>query len=822
MNEIIRPNKSLLHLILFLAVFLNTKIATAQTDAEKLSANPQNDIFALESLPNGSLTPNDQNNKAGSSTAKEGDDAEVEETKEDLFDLDLEDLGDINVSADPVFEAEALSSEVVSVDGTKSTIGQSPAAIFVLTEEMIRRSGVRTIPDALRLVPGVQVARLNSQAFSVSIRGFSGPFNNKVLVQVDGRIIYNQTYGGVLWDVHELILEDIERIEVIRGPGATIWGENAFSGVINVVTKSAEDTLGNYFTAGAGTEENEFYAFSIGRKTGGLNYRVFGKFNERNEGLILDPLAEPGGFFPEDGGFLSRVGYRSDYVPSEYDRVTTIVDLHRGGDHRVIGQEFLFDESIERNLRTSGGYALIRWQHTFDEDHDFTLQASYDRSNRDWIATLEKQDNFEIDLKDRRQINEWRERVSGFTWRLSKGRFFGADFDFDSNLGFVARDSHSQLDRLDIDYAGIFIQEKWTHQKDKWFSWFGTKFGWNSINDLNFQPSARTLYVLDEKSVVWGSASRAVRLPTRFDAGVQLEDPTINGFSTERTSRELLLSEEVIAYEIGYRLQPNDRWSWELTGFFNDYGNLLESGPLVSLLGQPSLPSANALRGDGSSQPPVGEAALPAPLDQLRSDGHAYGAELNGNVKLASWWDLSAGYSYLNLDIDQSPGGGTDFGAFLDNERSPDHMVYFKSLAQIGPNLQWDATVRYVDRLGQDDLFAFDPSTGLFNLAFDGIPSYLQLDTRLNYQINDRLDLTVVGRNLLNSSQPEFGGDLFFQRQVRSLTQRSFYMQLSWKTGRVSRKTRARQELEEKRREIELKKRQQQQSRTLAARTIES
>lgn len=697
----------------------------------------------------------------------EGEDSDEEEDEdEDLFDLDLEELGNVNVNPDPVFDAESLNNEVMSVDGTKSTVGQSPAAVYVLTDEMIRRSGVRTIPDALRLVPGVQVSHLNSQDFSVSIRGFGGTFNNKVLVQIDGRAIYSSTYGGVLWDIHELILEDIDRIEIIRGPGATVWGENAVNGIINIVTKRADDTIGNYFTSGMGTYDHEFYAFSIGRAVGDFNYRVYGKFNERDSALTLDPITVPFGFYPEDGGFLGRVGMRGDYLPTENDRITTFFDFHRGGERRVVGQEFLFDQSIERNLKTSGGYAMVQWRHQFHEDRDMTLQAFYDRTNRDWIATLEKLDNFELDLKHRRQINPRREQVSGLTYRYSKGRYFGADYD--TSAGFSLVDPYTQLDRLDIEYFGGFVQEKWTLQEDKLFAWLGTKVSWNSLNGVNAQPSARMLYVINDSSVVWGGISRAVRLPTRFDAGIQLEDADINFFSVVPTPEDQLLSEEVIAHELGYRKQVNDNFSWELTGFYNEYSDLLEQGPSVSYFG-PFLPV------------PLSQ------LDLLRADGHAYGAELNGDLKINDYLSFRGGYSYLNLDIDDAPAAPGVFGASLDNDRSPDHMVYIQSFAQMTKRLQWDTSLRYVDRLQGGYLYEYDPVFDTFNF-FRGIPSYVQLDTRINYQINDRLDFTVVGRNLLNSAQSEFGQDEFLVRHNRSYLERSVYLQLSWKTGRVRRK----------------------------------
>ena len=762
-------------LLIFVACILTCMVGdisslfAVQNQASSRRVQPQSSkTVAATSTPPQTTSQSKEANADDSSEVSATDELSDEENDEDLFDMDLEDLAQVDVRADtpdPVFEAESLNNEVMSVDGTKSTVGQSPAAIYVLTNEMIRRSGVRTIPDALRLVPGVQVSHLNSQDFSVAIRGFGGTFNNKVLAQIDGRAIYSSTYGGVLWDINEIILEDIDRIEVIRGPGATVWGENAVNGIINIVTKKSEDTIGSYFTSGGGRLENEFHAFSIGRSLGAMNYRIYGKYNERNPGLVLDPISVPGGFYPDDGGFLGRIGARSDFLPTENDRVTTFFDFHRGGDRRVIGQEFNFDESIERNLKTSGGYAMLQWRHKFHEDRDMTIQTFYDRTNRDWIATIEKLENYELDIKHRRQINPYRERVSGLTYRYSKGRYFGADFAFDSLSNLVIDDPYVQLDRLDIQYFGGFVQEKWTLKEDKLFAWLGSKVSWNSINDVNAQPSARMLYVVDDSSVVWGGISRAVRLPTRFDAGIQLEDEDINLFAVNRTAKDLLVSESVIANELGYRKQVNEKFNWELTGFYNEYSDLLEQGPLVSYFG-PFLPST---------------------LDQLRADGHAYGAELNGEYKFSDYLNLRAGYSYLNLDIDDAPGAPGFFGASLDNDRSPDHMLYMQAFAQITHRLQWDTSVRYSDKLQNGLLYEFDPASGF--VPIDGIPSYIQLDTRLNYRVNNRLDVTVVGRNLLDSAQSEFGGDEFLIRHNRSYLRRNVFFQLSWKTGRIPRPT---------------------------------
>ncbi len=690
----------------------------------------------------------------------EAEDEELEED-EDLFDLDLDDLRQVNVGADPVFEAESLNAEVSSVDGTKSTVGQSAAAVYVLTGEMIERSGVRTIPDALRLVPGVQVAHLNSHSFSVSIRGFAGQFANKVLVQIDGRGVYSHSFGGVFWDIQDTVLADIDRIEVIRGPGATIWGENAVNGVINIITKRADDTVGNYVTAGGGDYENAFSSMSIGRRSGDLAYRIYTKYADRGPGFNTDPLqADPFfGFLTgdvNDGGHFARGGVRFDYTPTDEDRLTLTLDHYQQETFPILAEEYLFyeDPSLLRDGEASGGFALLNWNHIYDEDRDLNIRGYYDRTNRSWIGSIEKQDTFEIDVRHRHRLSGRRERVVGLTGRYSKGRFFGQEYEVDF-FAFPAEvtivDSFAQFDRLDTSYFGGFFQEKWTLVEDKLFTWIGAKIGDNNFNGVNVQPSVRSLLVIDDKSVVWGSISRALRLPTRFDAGVQLQSPDEVG-TVDRTPDDLLINEEVIAYEMGLRRQPNDWFSWELALFYNDYQSLVEEGPISSIFGG---------------------------LDLNRSDGESWGAELNGSVQLDPSWSLSTGFSYIDISIDPDP--DEFLYTHLRQFYTPEHMLYLQSLLQVTPNLQWDATLRYNDQLpdaGFDEFFIVNPA----------IPSYFQLDTRINYRLTDRLDFTLVARNLLDQDQQEFHTDDIFFRQTRTNARRNVYAHLTWKTGRVPKK----------------------------------
>lgn len=444
---------------------------------------------------------------------------------------------------------------------------------------------------------------------------------------------------------------------------------------------------------------------------------------------------------------------RLDYVPSEEDRVTTTLDFYHHSFFDIFTEEAFEAEETDlfRPGSASGGFVMSQWNHKFNDDRDFNVRGYYDRTNRSWIGGIEKQDTFELDVRHRNQLNSWRERVVGLTGRYSVGRFYGPDLEADFDVfpaAITINDPYVQYDRLDTSYIGGFVQEKWTLVDETWFAWLGTKVGYNNFNGVNAQPSIRSLLVLDEETVLWGAVSRAVRLPTRFDAGVITAPPALSFDPVVRTPRDLLINEEVIAYELGLRRQPSDRFSWEASLFYNQYENLVEEGPIASI--------------------------FPG-FDLSRSNGTSYGAELNGNLELDPAWNLTGGFSYINLEIDPDP--DEFLFTHLRQFYTPRHMAFLQSQAQITPRLQWDVTLRYNDNL---------PDAGFVGggVINPSISSYFQLDTRLNYQLSDSLDFTIVGRNLLDSDQKEFHTDDIFFAQTRTNSIRSVYAQLTWKTGR--------------------------------------
>ncbi|MCG8652917.1 MAG: TonB-dependent receptor plug domain-containing protein, partial [Pirellulales bacterium] len=298
----------------------------------------------------------------------QGENSNIEDELDALLEQDLSSLRRTSV-------APALDIEVSTVARQKSTVGRSPAAVFVVNEEMIRRSGARTVPEVLRLVPGLHVAHINGNAWSISSRGFADRFANKLLVQIDGRTVYTPLFGGVFWDVQDLLLDDIERIEVIRGPGSTIWGANAINGVINIITKSASKTHGVYAHAGVGTLQEGFAGARIGsRSQGGVDWRVSGKWYER------DRFVDPTGRVDDDGVQQGRVGFRSDWQPCRGDRVTFQGDFYSGSNNLAFDRPSLGFMTAEEEV--AGGNVLGRWSRVFDDDSDVSLQLYYDRTDR--------------------------------------------------------------------------------------------------------------------------------------------------------------------------------------------------------------------------------------------------------------------------------------------------------------------------------------------------------------------------------------------------------------------------------------------------------
>jgi len=290
-----------------------------------------------------------------------------------------------------------MNVEVTSVSRRAEKLSVAPAAISVITAEELRRSGATSIPEALRLVPGMEVARVDAHNWAISARGFNDLFANKLLVLMDGRSVYTPLFSGVYWDVQDTLLEDIERIEVIRGPGATLWGANAVNGVINIITRSARDTQGLLLAGGGGTEEQGFAAVRYGGKLGdNAYYRVYAKYFNRDDQVL------PDGNDSNDRWNMARGGFRIDWDASPENHFTLQSDLYSG---RLNQTYFLpapnppYAQTNQAHLNVEGGNVLGRWSHTISERSDMKLQVYFDRTVRDGPVLDEDRDTFDLDLQ---------------------------------------------------------------------------------------------------------------------------------------------------------------------------------------------------------------------------------------------------------------------------------------------------------------------------------------------------------------------------------------------------------------------------------------
>ena len=616
---------------------------------------------------------------------------------------------------EPVF----LPQPVTTVARQPSTVGRSPAAVFVVTQEMIRRSGARSIPELLRMVPGLHVARIDANKWSISSRGFASRVARKLLVQIDGRVVYTQLFGGTLWDVQDLLLDDIERIEVIRGPGATMWGANAVNGIINIITKSARDTHGVYAEGGGGTEERSFAGARVGGVTPNcVHWRVSTKWFER------DRQFEPNGLAQDDWR-QGRVAFRADWEPNCCNAYTVQGDLYTGKSGMVNDQPFFGLTAGDHPV--AGGNLLGRWTRTFSEQSDLSLQVYYDRMDVEIFSWDINLNVFDVDFQRRLPLNDRHKLI----WGLGYRRYW----DDVPNSGTPALLSAVPTART-LELFSAFIQDEIMLREDSLYFTIGTKLSDNTYTDFEVQPTARMLWLPNERSAVWAAVSRAVRIPSRMERDGRMVVGDIGGvWPVTILGSPNLDAEETIAYEIGYRQQPVEWFSWDLAFFYNVDEDLDNSRMVLPF--PPTLQAFNCESAEGC------------------------GVEISGNVDLTKCWRISAWYSFLDLDV-RAP---ADVGVSTEvvEGANPANQVFLMSSWDLGRDVEFDLLARYVD-----------------GLSSNNVPHYTSMDARLAWRPAPGMEFSVVGQNLLDSHHPEFSGSKFV-REVPTEVQRGVYGMLSWR-----------------------------------------
>jgi len=641
---------------------------------------------------------------------------------ENLKQLSLEQLGDV---------------EVTTVSKDPQRVLKTPAAIFVITQEDIRRSGATSIPEVLRLAPGVEVARIDADHWSVAIRGLAGQFSKDLLVLIDGRSVYTPLFAGVYWDVQEVMLEDVERIEVVRGPGGTIWGANAVNGVINIITKSAKNTHGALVTLGGGNVDQGTGSVRYGGTAGkDFNYRIYGM------GSIRGPE-----FHSDGDGFdrwrMGQMGFRTDWKSGEKDAFTVQGDAYSAGsgERSYLATFGNSPAEIQQDAiaSASGGNLLARWQHTTGEGSDIQIQAYFDRTNRVDIEGSETRDTFDIDYVQHARIHGEHNLTWGLGARVSPSNFIQTT----PGINFLP---NKQTDSI---YSG-FLQYELPIVRDKLTLTAGSKLEHNNFSGFEYEPSVRLLWTPTEHQSLWVAATRAVRTPSRQDEDVTfailaLAEPTPPSVYFEVLGNPKAKAEQLIGYEAGYRTQVNSNVYIDFTAFYNNYTGLQGYGP-------PGISE--------SDDPPPLHLFFLLPYANI-IEGDTVGAEIAPDWKITHWWQVRGSYSYLDMAL-RDKSGFTDVGNLLGSYEgsSPRHVVSLQSLLNLPKRFELDATYRYSSKLPEYS-----------------VDAYSTADVRLGWHVGESLDLSVIGQNLLQPSHAEFGGDPGPLVGIK----RSIYGKITWR-----------------------------------------
>ena len=581
---------------------------------------------------------------------------------------------------------QLMNVNVTSVARQPERLLATPSAIQVITNDDIRRSGATNLPEALRLASNLEVAQVDSRQWAISARGFNATTADKLLVMIDGRTVYTPLYAGVFWDVQDTLLEDVDRIEVISGPGGTQWGDNAVNGVINIITKSAKDTQGVELLGGGGSQLRDFGGVRYGGAwSPDLHYRVYGKYFDRASTDFAD------GRDGANDWQMGQGGFRMDWDTPDGNLLTLQGDAYKG----QMGQPAADD------ITASGGNVLGRWSQTISDSSDFKFQAYFDRTNRRIPGTFaESLDTYDLDFQHHLLLGDRHNVVWGLGYRLIKD-YTPADYPL---LAFLPA-------RVTRAWTSVFAQDDIALVKDRLNLTLGTKIEHNPYTGAEYQPSVRLAWLPSRNQTVWSAVSRAVRTPSRIDGE----------FYAPRTPPFFLLqgnpnfqSEKLIAYELGYRVQPGRQLSVGVAVFYNDYDRLRSTEKL---------------------NPPS-----PFPIFIANGQkGESHGVELTADWRVTGQWRLRAGYTELHSRIHPKP-GSTDTSFGNGETHDPEHQFFLRSSLDFADHWESDLDYRYI--------------AGISN---QGVPAYSELDVRLGWEPVPGCEVSIVGQNLLHKRHAEFG-----------------------------------------------------------------
>jgi iron complex outermembrane receptor protein len=610
---------------------------------------------------------------------------------------------------------DLMNVEVTSVSKRPEKLNEVASAVQVITGDDIRNAGIKTLPEALKLAANLQVAQVNSSQWAISARGFDNVLANKLLVLVDGRTVYTPMYGGVFWDVQNVMLEDVDRIEIISGPGGTLWGANAVNGVINIITKNSAKTQGLYAEVSSGnTMPLQASIRSGGKIAEGLTYRVYATGYQLAS--MVDSVGKDSTISRKanDQWAMIQGGFRTDYSAKK-DQLSLITNMYYGKPNP--------DGTVP--VTTSGENAVARWNHTIGHIGDFQLQGYYDHTWRDFGNKFtEDAKTFDLEWQNRFRLGQRQTVTYG-------GNVRGIHHEVANLVGFGFIPGNKML----YLYSG-FLQYEAMLIKDKLRFTLGAKLEHNSYTGLQYQPNARLTYTPTKRNTIWGAVSRAVRNPSRIDREFAL---SIANYPIEMGT-DSFKSETVIAYELGWRFQPVKKVSVSVSSFYNSYDNIRSAEPGSGNIFGKLYPITF---GNGVK-------------------GETYGVELSANAQVTSWWNLRGGYTFLKKNL-WAKEGSKDLNNATAESADPMHQFLIQSNMQLPKHFQFGTVVRYVSELPRPVAKGY---TGL--PLSPVVKAYTGLDLKLGWNYKC-LELSVVGQNLLYNQHREFKASTPIREIPRSI-----------------------------------------------------
>lgn len=628
---------------------------------------------------------------------------------------------------------DLLNIEVTSVARQQQSLSESAAAVYVITQDDIRRSGVTSIPELLRMVPGLDVAQITANTWAISARGFHAQFANKMLVLMDGRTLYTPLFTGVVWDTQDTLLLDIDRIEVIRGPGASVWGTNAVNGVINIITKNARDTQGGLFTAIGGSEDRGVGGLRYGGALqNGAAYRVYAKSFTRNA------FQREAGGEAADGWDAFRTGFRIDGSVAGRDSLTIQGDAYSGRSGNTI-TELSFSPPYETPAdigeSVAGANVLGRWSRATSATSGLSLQLYLDTYDRQSDLFGERRVTYDADFQHHFAPARKHQLVWGAQSRRTADR---------TNDTFTI--AFTPDHRAD-NYFSAYVEDLVSLADGRWRLTLGSKFEYNDYIKFEIEPTARVLLRLGDRSIAWAAYSHATRSPARTDRHLRANlaaFPTGGPVALVSTfGGPGVAGEEAHAFEIGYRAQVSDAVSFDAAAFYNQYHDLRTAES-----GTPFL----------ETSPPPDHLVIPFVLAN-KAHGHAYGAEVACSWRVTDHWKLSGWYAFLKVDIDLDE---TSTAAPPVEADAPRHVAYLRSSLELPRGLFLEASLHFVDRLPMQD-----------------VPGYLRADLRLGWRPTSGFEASAGVRNALDHLHPEARPlDVIFEP---TLVERSYDARLAWR-----------------------------------------